>query len=319
MKNHALAMGFGIVCSFLPKVSTAATFSDIYVFGDSFVDSGNLYEAVGFPPPPYYEGRFSNGPVWVEYLPEKLGINDNPDSNFAYAGATSGEDHFDIPSLPGLLKQVDLFQASNQAIDPKALFVISVGANDYSEENLINEEPAVINAQLGQTANNIASAVEELNTAGAQNFLIVNLPDYAKIPLNRYLVPNSQLSELTALTATQNQLLAQSLQALNLPDSDLFQFDIDIPFEAIISNPQEYGFANVTEPCLNQELGTICSNPNKYLFWDPAHPSATAHRLLADFAVAQLPVERTPEASPIVGILGVLGAVLTWKRRKSNA
>ncbi|NEP43369.1 MAG: hypothetical protein F6K35_30750, partial [Okeania sp. SIO2H7] len=40
-------------------------FSDIYLFGDSFVDIGNAFSLSGgtIPPsPPYFEGRFSNGP-----------------------------------------------------------------------------------------------------------------------------------------------------------------------------------------------------------------------------------------------------------------
>jgi thermolabile hemolysin len=38
-----------------------------------------------FPPPPYFEGRFSNGPVWVEYLSKKLGL---ASVNYAAGGAT---------------------------------------------------------------------------------------------------------------------------------------------------------------------------------------------------------------------------------------
>src|SRR5258708_9793252 len=43
--------------------------NNIVVFGDSLSDTGNLYKIYKIPvSPPYYEGRFSNGPVWPEIL-----------------------------------------------------------------------------------------------------------------------------------------------------------------------------------------------------------------------------------------------------------
>ena len=43
---------------------------NIYVFGDSLHDTGNLFKATEgeMPSRIYYEGRFSNGPVYCEYL-----------------------------------------------------------------------------------------------------------------------------------------------------------------------------------------------------------------------------------------------------------
>ena len=44
-------------------------FTSFWTIGDSLSDPGNLYAATGGAQPqspPYYEGRFSNGPVWAE-------------------------------------------------------------------------------------------------------------------------------------------------------------------------------------------------------------------------------------------------------------
>jgi phospholipase/lecithinase/hemolysin len=48
----------------------SAAFSNAYFFGDSLSDTGNVYTVFGpgYVPAPYYDGRFSNGPVWVEHL-----------------------------------------------------------------------------------------------------------------------------------------------------------------------------------------------------------------------------------------------------------
>ena len=40
-----------------------------------------------YPQAPYYEGRWSNGPVWIEVAAQQLGVRL---TDFAAAGATSG-------------------------------------------------------------------------------------------------------------------------------------------------------------------------------------------------------------------------------------
>lgn len=42
------------------------TLSNLFVFGDSLSDGGNA--PFPFPPPPYADSRYSNGPTAVEYL-----------------------------------------------------------------------------------------------------------------------------------------------------------------------------------------------------------------------------------------------------------
>ncbi len=47
----------------------------IIIFGDSLSDTGKMYQkSKGWLPssPPYHEGRFSDGPIWVDFLKEKI-------------------------------------------------------------------------------------------------------------------------------------------------------------------------------------------------------------------------------------------------------
>ena len=46
----------------------------IVAFGDSLSDTGNTFLAAGIPPAPYYQGHYSNGPIWLEYLAGRLGV-----------------------------------------------------------------------------------------------------------------------------------------------------------------------------------------------------------------------------------------------------
>ncbi|KAI8318443.1 hypothetical protein GQ54DRAFT_314482, partial [Martensiomyces pterosporus] len=64
----------------------------LYIFGDSLSDIGTLKElTLGLvPPPPYWQGRFSSGPSWNEYLAPLLGYNLY---NKAIGGSTSDNSH----------------------------------------------------------------------------------------------------------------------------------------------------------------------------------------------------------------------------------
>jgi phospholipase/lecithinase/hemolysin len=69
-----------------PSVSNLSSdISELYVFGDLLSDTGNLFRATseasgeGFPPPPFFEGRYSNGELWVEGLASELGVPYNFD------------------------------------------------------------------------------------------------------------------------------------------------------------------------------------------------------------------------------------------------
>ena len=67
--------------------ASLAPISQVISFGDSLSDTGNLFELTSgaIPPEPlYFDGRTTNGPVWVELLSIDLGVTLN---NYAYSGA----------------------------------------------------------------------------------------------------------------------------------------------------------------------------------------------------------------------------------------
>ncbi|CAF4695944.1 unnamed protein product [Rotaria sp. Silwood2] len=59
--------------------------------------------------PPYFEGRFSNGPVWIE----KLGVSNI--KNYAYGGAATDNDFIqgytasDTIPVPGVRQQIKIY------------------------------------------------------------------------------------------------------------------------------------------------------------------------------------------------------------------
>ncbi|GAB1540507.1 hypothetical protein NUACC21_31760 [Scytonema sp. NUACC21] len=117
-----------------PHKVTAQNYDEISVFGDSFSDTGNVFNSTAgtIPPSPtYFNGRFSNGPVWVEYLALDLGLTFNPRTNFAVGGATTGFDNIGQAGLPRLQQELNSFTAANKSAEPNALYILWAGTNDY--------------------------------------------------------------------------------------------------------------------------------------------------------------------------------------------
>ncbi|MFM7439113.1 MAG: SGNH/GDSL hydrolase family protein, partial [Snowella sp.] len=111
MKRRLLATGLFSISLIWSSPVTAAAFSNIYAFGDSLSDDGNVFAATGgFPPsPPYFQGHFSNGNVWVQNLAESLGVGL---VDGAFGGATTGEENTlngTFSGLPGLKQQINNF------------------------------------------------------------------------------------------------------------------------------------------------------------------------------------------------------------------
>ncbi|NJM97983.1 MAG: SGNH/GDSL hydrolase family protein [Phormidesmis sp. RL_2_1] len=300
----------------------AASFSQIYAFGDSLVDTGNAFALTGIPPaeipglpgiPAYFDGNFANGPIWTEYLARDLGI---PETSFGYGGAFTSEvgalsanDQF-IAFVPGTLAQVNSFLARSPIVDENALYVIWAGANDYLAGQ--QQNPFI-------PVNNIGSAVSSLSTAGAKNFLLLNLPDIGKLPLIGLRgEPQPVVDGLNALSAAHNQALAAKVMDLNAPGN--IKVDL-LDANSLIRSAMDgnQGFSNTTDACL---LTPSCffdlNERDSYLFWDAIHPSTQAHRIVADNALTLLhPQSKSvPEPATILGLMMIGGLALSQLKQK---
>jgi phospholipase/lecithinase/hemolysin len=330
MKKQLLVAGFVFFSFMSPLKASAANFSQLYVFSDSLSDTGNVFNATGgtFPPsPPYFNGRFSNGPLWVEYFGNQLGLqptlvtNLNPTTiptqgiNFAFGGAASGLGNAVVPDplLPGVLGQVNLFAqsllANNQTADPNALYVVWGGANDFL---FLNPEDSTT------PVNNITQALSNLVAAGAKNILTFNLPDLGKLPAAR--IDNRDPDTLTESTNEFNFGLETTVSALNQnPNLNVIPVDVNSLFNRAIASPSEFGFNNITDSCLSRF--DICQNDqSKFLFWDDFHPTTATHRFIADTALAAIRAEQVPEPSVSLGLLalGAVGAAGVLKRQQKK-
>jgi phospholipase/lecithinase/hemolysin len=264
-------------CFYLPSVAWSYPYTEIYVFGDSLSDTGRLFEAIGIPPYPYYEGHSSNGPLWVEHLAELLELTYNPETNFAWAGALSGTTNswdtiFPDVELSGLQQQVDQYLEDTTAADPNALYVVWAGANDFLGDLTAPQEI------MTTAITNLLTAVTKLQNHGATHILVPSLPNLGKTPR----VLASGASEImSALTATYNQTLAENLQPF-----DVMQVDLPTSLEMItdsetVVDPIDFELTNFTEACFDSDLLMVCDTPDNYFYWDDIHPTTKGHFAMA--------------------------------------
>lgn len=318
-RRALLALCLGLVASF----GAQATYSNVYFFGDSLSDTGNLYTASGGtePPPPYYNGHFSNGPLWVETVASGLGFASaaNPfllgGNNYAFAGAFTGTGGLADPLIgipTGLQTQVaGYWGPSHPTADSNALYVVEIGSNDLLgiAQAFSGVSPADYAARLAGAQLAVSNLIFSLNfliDRGARNFLIANAPNLGVIPL-----AGAFQVAATDASIQYNNLLAGALAALggspNIIEFDLFDLVTDVVADAQAGG-QTYGMSNGTIPCIF-DLST-CDDS---VFFDPQHPTTQVHALAAQAALALLVPE--PRNSLLLVATALLLAVIATRRR----
>ena len=275
MKKRAFHLAVLIFTSLFLCMPAAADFSQIVAFGDSLTDNG-----IGPAYPDHLEdyhglGHFSNGDVWVEYLSQNRGI---PLDDWAYGGAYSGIGANFDSSQYGLLWQVGGY-ITTSAVQSSALYTIWAGGNDFLDMP-DDATPTQIGDIIAAATGNIVTAVDLLADAGAQNFLVLNLPDLGRTPQYNY--DPAVSGGASCLAGSFNQALDAALTTyatdnlgINLCQLDTFAF---------LNDTINGGyFANSTDAWKGS--GDI---PSDYLFWDNIHPTTDAHWLLSETADEQL-------------------------------
>jgi cholinesterase len=240
----------------------------LYVFGDSYSDSGSGY----------VDG---NGPTAVVYLAQHLGIpftyyGDSGSSgkglNFAISGAQTGESAGRrFPTGPflgfGMKNQVDNFVEFSKngfipKIDPeKTMFFFAGGLNDGRSPD-------------GFTRTNIESEIDTLYGLGARRFMVAILP--------------AKILQFAAAGTRLNPELEKipDEERAKHPEIRIANSQWGFYFDEVLTNPAKYGLRDATNRCaeraFRQEKIEICPDPDSHFFYHEGHPSTAAHRAVGE-------------------------------------
>ncbi|ORX70562.1 hypothetical protein DL89DRAFT_322022 [Linderina pennispora] len=265
----------------------------LHVFGDSLSDVGTLRQlTLGIvPPPPYWNGRFSSGPVWNEYLALKLGYNSIP----------SAQDQINYFKF---IKP--LYQFSPTRNDDLA--VLAIGANDYFATmfNLMlnTTTPEKYATVLSDT---IVGQLEQLKKIGFRNIYVANVAAIQYTPM-------AQMLKIQGITAKSVNLVNQMIHdktAAWAKTAGLKLFGI----ADIGRSPGALGLKNMNEGCVGGELAAflqddnfiqhlidfitnidealLCKQPTYNYFFDPVHPAERIQRLYGYFTYEVITAARS--------------------------
>ena len=285
---------------FSVSLMAAPSFNHLIVFGDSLSDNGNLYEYMRHQmpqSPPYYEGRFSNGPTWVELVAQKYAPNSSKDYLMDYAfggaGVNESEEDDEVGSLFTLRSEVSTYLAAhNSAADPQSLYVVWIGANNYLAL------PDDVDTAVEQVIEGIRLQTQRLIDSGAKNVLVMNIPDLGAIPLAAEF---GEIEKMHEYSTKHNRRLQEAVDALKAVNAAVnwYYYDVETMLNKTMEEPQLYGLTNVTDTCyeaaaqkgdpqmllrMARSISPMMHSDNceGYLFFDPVHPSIIAHTILAD-------------------------------------
>lgn len=275
-------------------------FTNMYVFGDSLSDNGNLaslpqYSFLNSPP---FEHAFTNGPVAVEVLATYLGLKANPSlhlvgapqgTNYAVAGATAG-DTGDVNI--NLSSQVDVFLGyqPNYLAPEDALYIIFIGGNDLRDALSKPGKPVIKNAVQAIDFN-----IRKLITAGAGSIMVVNVGNLGLAPAISALGKNV-VKKASLLTKQFNSNLSSHLIKIEKDfNVDIIEFDLFQLSNFVATNSVGLGYINSTEACYNTaelKYYTRCdsgANFEDFVYFDSLHPTKATHERMGSAFYSLVP------------------------------
>lgn len=328
----ACAATVSISATPVAATTVADVFSSLWVFGDSLSDNGNLSAltsatlGVDFPPPPYDDGRFTNGPVWNErflddFAPGRSG-------NYAFGGARAAPD---TDGVPDLKLQVDTFLADAKTpaltLGDRPLAALFFAANDMFDAVRATatadplDIPGILETATFNALTEIAMGVFDLfTTAGITDFALFNLPDLGLTP--RLIDDGPAQAVGSAATAVYNLGFGEMVDTLEGFGLNIYTVDVFDLFMDAMDNPGDYGLTELETACLKVDPFTIltgtpvpapCANPSAFLYWDQLHPTVVGHDALAMAFDAAVPA--IPLPAPALLLIGALGGLAALRRR----
>ncbi|CAJ1968645.1 unnamed protein product [Sphenostylis stenocarpa] len=275
----------------------------LFVFGDSYVDTGNTRidqagswknpYGITFPGKP--AGRFSDGRVLTDYIAKFLGLKSpvpykfrkfmpqklKYGMNFAYGGTGV----FDTSSnYPNMTIQIDFFQqlikenVYTTSDLSESVALMSVAGNDYNfylaTNGSIEGFPSFIASVVNQTATNLL----RIQSLGVKKIVVDGLQPLGCLP------GTTAPSSFQQCNSTFNDLLNQQTKV----HSTFIILDLFDSFMSVLNHPSTSNIKDELRPCCvgissQYSCGSVdensvkkykvCDHPKSAFFWDTFHPT----------------------------------------------
>ena len=237
-----------------------------------------------FPNPnSWFLGHFSNGFVWTEYIAQAKNL---PLYNWAVGGA-AGENQY--IALTGVGEQVSSYLAyaklAKNYKPANTLFTLEFGLNDFMNYN----------RSVPEVKSDYAEALIKLTDAGAENFLLMTLPDATYAPQFKYST-QEEIATIRAKILEMNEFIKAQADYYSAQGLNITLHDTHALFEGLTANHEQHGFINASQACQDinrssasdylykHSLRSECasSGSDKFVFWDVTHPTTATHRYVAE-------------------------------------
>ena len=288
-------------------------FTSFWTIGDSLSDPGNLYAATGGTQPaspPYYEGRFSNGPVWAETVAKSFEDEGLATGNFAFGGAKALPDP--AAQVPGLAAQLGLFAATSASyLGARPVVSIWMGANDLIFDGIANDDARAVGRAAAKAVGAAAAALADF---GVRDVMMFTMPDLAETPRYALSQDADERAEARAGSAAYNRTLDRQIEKLGKAGMNVIEVDTAALFKALIADPTKFGVANATVPCLVPGHPACSAEmADSLAFFDPVHPNAVIHGEIAEIALGK--IAPVPAPLPAALLLSGLALLVAARRR----
>ncbi|OIV89903.1 hypothetical protein TanjilG_09627 [Lupinus angustifolius] len=258
----------------------------LFVFGDSYVDTGNFIHSGAYKPPSgmtfpgYPAGRFGNGRIITDYLGIFKTLVDGPNLTIQ------------IDSFEQLIKQNVYSKTDLES----SIVLVNAGANDYTTFILKDRNIFEIHKFMKSLVDEMIVSLIRIHNLGAKKIVVSLLQPIGCLPTISVASLYIDCIDLFNLVSRDhNKMILGNLEDLNKEiGKPIFRtLDLYNSFLSAIRTIQKKRKENSTlinplEPCCalgsvgydcgkvdekGEKKYTLCEKPELSFFWDNAHPS----------------------------------------------
>lgn len=298
MRGAGLAVALAAAA---PAIGATVDYTSFHVLGDSLSDRGNVYRASlrQVPKsPPYWNGRFSNGPVWAEHVADAFRAERLPTGIHAWGGATARTTNDGIPDLRAQAARYRSLDGDRRGERP--LLALWAGGND-----VLNTSGTTRSARVGRAAARaVGDTAALLTRGGVGDFLIFDLPDLGRIP--KYADNTAGARAATAGARAFNRQLRREIIALRKDGATVRKVSSYALFNALLEDPRAFGLRDATTPCLDGNDNPCSARQGRQrAFFDEIHPNYVLHRRIAETAMGEIDAGGAVSASAVASVAPV--------------